>query len=152
MTEEKEEIMEIYKLHVEMADRVSQRRGQTNKFYISLLSALLAIISFYITSTVLVNYRNIFILIFGILGILLCILWALNINSYKQLNTGKFKVLNEIEGKLVYQFYKREWELLGEGKDKVKYFELTKIEKFAPLLLSIPFLMLIFYILCNWKS
>ena len=37
--------LEIYKLHAEMADRVTQRRLQTNRFYISLLTGLIALLS-----------------------------------------------------------------------------------------------------------
>lgn len=32
-------LIEQYKLYVEMADRISARRAETNKFYISLLTA-----------------------------------------------------------------------------------------------------------------
>jgi hypothetical protein len=38
-------LMEQYKICVEMADRVSVRRNQANSFYISLLSALIALLS-----------------------------------------------------------------------------------------------------------
>ena len=35
---------EQYKLYVEMADRVSQRRDQSNRFYVTLVSALVALL------------------------------------------------------------------------------------------------------------
>jgi len=40
----KEHLIEQYKLYVEMTDRISDRRERTNRFYISLLSVLLALL------------------------------------------------------------------------------------------------------------
>ena len=37
-------LLEQYKLYVEMADRVSQRRDQSNRFYVTIVSALAAIV------------------------------------------------------------------------------------------------------------
>lgn len=138
-------VIEQYKLYVEMADRVSTRRSQTNSFYITLLSALMVIISFIVTKNICSVIMNIIYLSYGILGITLCLLWILNIKSYKQLNSGKFKVIAEIEHKLPLQLFKREWEILGGGKDRKKYFKLTKIEMYIPLVLLIPYLLIIIY-------
>ena len=38
-------IIEQYKLYVEMADRISQRRAESNKFFITLLSSMLIVAS-----------------------------------------------------------------------------------------------------------
>jgi hypothetical protein len=40
----KQHLLEQYNLYVEMADRITTRRAQTNRFYISLLSGLLALL------------------------------------------------------------------------------------------------------------
>ena len=79
---------------------------------------------------------------FGVLGISLSISWLITIRSYRQLNTGKFKALHELEEKLAYPFFKREWSLLGknEGKGKNIYFKLTIVETFLPVIFCIPFL------------
>ena len=37
-------LLEQYKLYVEMADRVSQRRDQSNRFYVTIISALVALL------------------------------------------------------------------------------------------------------------
>ncbi|MGB5714327.1 MAG: hypothetical protein WBM44_25875, partial [Waterburya sp.] len=41
-----EHLLEQYKVYLEMADRVSSRRLQTNGFFITIFSALLAVIAF----------------------------------------------------------------------------------------------------------
>ena len=111
-----EHLLEQYKLYVEMADRVSERRMQTNKFYISLLSGLLAL--FPILVSVGTSKQTVILIILPLLGIALCILWYINILSYRQLNSGKFKVIHEIEQYLPFPCYDKEWELLGEKRKK----------------------------------
>ena len=43
----KEHILEIYKLYVDMADRVSQRRANTNAFFISVNTFLVAMVTLF---------------------------------------------------------------------------------------------------------
>jgi len=142
-----EHLLEQYKLYVEMADRISERRMQTNKFYISLLSGLLALLSI-LVSVGKLNQTLIFVII-SLLGIVLCILWHINIRSYRQLNSGKFKVIHEMEQFLPFPCYDREWEVLGEGKEKTKYLQLTRVEKYIPVILAIPYIFLFLYTLAS---
>ena len=142
-----EHLLEQYKLYVEMADRISERRMQTNKFYISLLSGLLALLSILVT-TEKFNQSLVFIVV-SMLGMALCILWHVNILSYRQLNSGKFQVIHEMEQHLPFPCYDREWELLGEGKEKSKYLQLTRVEKYIPLILAIPYIFLFLYTLAS---
>ena len=76
---------------------------------------------------------------FGLLGALLAAAWYIHIRSYRQLNTGKFKPLHELEDKLAYPFFQREWELLEEGENPNKYWRLTVVETFVPSIFFIIF-------------
>src|SRR2546423_6198448 len=98
-------LVEQYKLYVEMADRISARRADTNKFYISLLTALLVILSIVVEKNILSNIQGFVLLAIGILGIALCFVWIVNIRSYSQLNTGKFTVIHDMEKQLPYPCY-----------------------------------------------
>lgn len=138
-------LLEQYKLYVEMTDRISERRIQTNKFYISLLSGLLALLSILVSVDGL-SQHLIFIIV-SLLGIALCVLWHTNIQSYRQLNSGKFKVIHEMEQFLPFSCYNKEWEILEKGKENSKYLQLTKVEKYIPLILSIPYILLFLYTL-----
>jgi hypothetical protein len=138
---EREEILELYKIHVEMIDRVSQRRGALNQFYISILSGLLGVVAFAIDKH-LGNYEKVVFIAIGALGIIACCLWVAKIHSYKQLNSAKFKVLDKIEDKLSFSFYKQEWTILNKEK---KYLTLTNLEKFSPIIFMIPYFILLIY-------
>ncbi len=137
-------LMEQYRLYVNLADAMSIRRSKTNVFYISVLSALLAVIS--LTKTLLTNGA---LLLTGLLGIILCYVWFINLQSYRQLNRAKFKVIHEMELHLPFSCYKKEWSLLGKGKDKGKYLQLTKVEQNVPIILAVPYILLSLYSFYN---
>ena len=65
--------------------------------------------------------------------LLLSASWFIVIRSYRQLNTGKFAALHELETELAYPFFKREWALLEEGKNLSRYWKLTIVETFLPI-------------------
>jgi hypothetical protein len=138
-------LIEQYKMYVEMADRVSARRADTNKFYISLLTALLAILLLVVEKNIFSSLQSLVFLAIALLGIALCFVWVINIRSYSQLNTGKFAVIQEMEKQLPYACYDREWDILGRGADRKKYFQLTRIEQYVPFLIAIPYLILLIY-------
>lgn len=141
----KEHILEQYKLYVEMADRVSTRRGHTNMFYISLLSGLIALLSIVVERNILSDFHNVVLLAVAIMGLSLCFLWFINIRSYRQLNSGKFKVIHEMEQHLPFPCYDKEWEILRRGKEGKRYLQLTHIEQYIPFALAIPYLLLLVY-------
>ncbi|MEP0858768.1 hypothetical protein [Trichocoleus sp. DQ-U1] len=144
-----EHLLEQYKLYVEMIDRTTAKRNQMNSFYISLLSGLLAFISIAtnkdIVNLKLPNFPAIAVLAVAILGIILCFVWQANIQSYKQLNSGKFKVLSEIEQYMPFPCYDREWEILKKDKRYQGYLTQTQVEKYVPFILTIPYLGLLMY-------
>ena len=147
---ENQVLLEQYKMYVEMADRVSARRSDTNKFYISLLTALLIVISFTIDKTAFRDYQGVVFIVVAMMGIGLNVLWYVNIRSYRQLNTGKFKVIQDMEKQLAYACYAEEWKVLAEGADSKKYLQLTRVERFVPLLLSFPYVLLLIYSIVNY--
>lgn len=138
-------LIEQYKLYVEMADRVSTRRAETNRFYTTLLAGLLAVLSIIIEKSDFTGIINIALTGIGFLGIALCIVWYTNISSYRQLNSGKFKVINEMEKQLPFCCYSTEWQILTGGEGKPKYLRLTQVEKYVPMLLTIPYILLLGY-------
>jgi len=77
------------------------------------------------------NFHSFYGLI-SIAGMLICYSWYRLIRSYKDLNSGKFKVVHEIEKLLPISPFDDEWEILGRGKDKTKYLPFTKIEMWVP--------------------
>lgn len=144
-----EQLVKQWELCVEMADRVSARRIDASKLYISLLTGLLVVVPFVIEQNTPSDIRRVVFLTMGFLGLAICLIWILNIRSYKQLNSLKFKVIHEIEQKLPFNCFEREWEILKEEEDSFSYLRLSKIEQVVPILLTIPYLVLVVYSLMH---
>lgn len=136
-------LLEQYKMYLEMADRVSQRRGSANTFFITINAAILTISSWS------AEKFGSLIYIISIVGILLCISWFFAIRSYRQLNSGKFKVIHEIEKELPLNLYQFEWLILKEGKSFKDYWPLSHIECFVPVVFSIFYVILLIIVSKN---
>ncbi len=122
------ERMELYKLMVEMADRVSQRRQSSNSFYLSINTLLFSGSAYIGMSDSSVNQ----ILAIGISGILISWLWMRSIESYRNLNAAKFKIINELEANFSYSPFTREWQELDPDGDGVRHRPFHTVEKLVP--------------------
>ena len=143
-----EEYLQLYKLHAEFADRVSQRREGANRLYTGLLTGLMVAVSALLRLGPSDESINMTLLLgCGIFGMILSASWVIVIRSYRQLNTGKFKALLELEEHLSYPFFTREWELLHQGRDFRRYWKLTVVETLLPITF---FLASILVILLFW--
>ena len=147
--------LEIYKLAIEMADRVSARRISANTFFLSINTALLTLIGF--TYEKFEGDVGVLLVAISIAGIILSLTWLSSIRSYKRLNRAKFTVINELEKELPFQYFTDEWQSLkqqtsGEPlkglrqrwlKFKDRYTELTNIETIVPAVMIVVFLLVI---------
>ena len=129
----KKHLLEQYKLYVEMADRISSRRSNANTFFLSVNTLLVTAIG--VLSKLESGFETLnlwWVLTTSFAGILFCWTWLSIINSYRQLNTGKFKVINTIEQKLPLAMYKAEWSYLKPERGISRYKQLTVVEILVP--------------------
>ena len=148
---QRQELLEIYKLHAELADRVSQRREGANKLYASLLTGILIFLAAFLRYGTGIIPVWLLLIVTGVLGSLFSVSWFIVIRSYRQLNTIKFEVLHKLEEKLAYTFFKREWNLLEKGENKGRYRKLTVVETGLPIIFSFLFLALIVIAFCKFN-
>lgn len=120
-------LLEQYKIYVEMADRISNRRATANSYFLSINSAILAFIG-YITS----KGDDTYLWLLALAGITLSFFWHALINSYKNLNTAKWLVVHEIEKRLPISPYAAEWDAMGRGNNPNLYKPITHIELGVP--------------------
>ena len=142
------DLLEIYKLHADLADRVSQRRTEASKIFVSALLGILALLGLALRFGVGdVPVQAVFSVI-GILGIALTISWLGVIHSHKQLNRVKFRILHKLEEKLPFQFFKDEWDPDNTGSKSNAYWKLTDVEKLMPLVFLLLFVGIAVYGIC----
>ena len=129
---ERHELLEIYRLHAELADRVSQRREGANRLYASLLLASVLFLAALFRFGAGDLPSDLVVIVVGLVGTALSISWLLVIRSYRQLNRGKLSTLQKLEERLAYRFFQFEWEFLGKGDNKRRYYRLTQAEAILP--------------------
>lgn len=126
-----EHLLEQYKIYVNAAEKISDRRQKANEFFLAVNTALVALLGFIAAKT---NSDEVagLLALSSLAGIAMCYLWYRIVRSYDGLNTGKYKVIHLIEKRLPLALYDTEWEVLGRGKRKDLYEPFTKIEAKVP--------------------
>ena len=125
-------LLEQYRLYAELADRVSQRRGNTNTYFLSLNGAALVAISGPWATRLWATAGLAILQLVFLLGI--CISWHLTVRSHRQLSKAKWDVVCVLEQRLPAAPWSAEWNSLGGGKDRQRYWKLTSLEQWAPVL------------------
>ncbi|MFL0092743.1 RipA family octameric membrane protein [Tenacibaculum maritimum] len=147
-----EHTLEQYKMYVESAEKVSDRRSNLNTFYLSLTTTITGVIGYLKTNTI--SNSEYLIIGLSISAILICVYWVNLLENYRKLNSGKFKVIHEIEKELPLNLYDYEWEKLGKGNDPKLYKKLSNVEKIIPTIFGFLFLLVViieFASIINWN-
>jgi len=92
---------EIYKLAVEMADRISARRMLANTFFVTINMGLTALLGshpfrWYVPAA----------------GVVLSAAWWALLRSYRDLNNAKYRVIHTMEQRLPARIFFEEWAAL----------------------------------------
>lgn len=125
--------LEIYKIYVEMADRISQRRQTANSFFLSINTAIIGAVG-YVGFGDVSKVKPMFYALIAFAGLVLCVLWYYLVLSYKSMNSHKFGVIHQIEENMLpLAPYKEEWRLAEEGKNWRTQIPFTHIEQWVPL-------------------
>lgn len=140
-------LLEQYKLYVEMADKVCSRRMLANSFFVGIHTALITAFSVLLKEKILdPNFLGLspFLAV-----ICLCYVWWRIVYSYRQLNSGKFKVIHMLEQMLPVAPYDAEWDYLGKGKNWTLYVPLTHVENWVPACFAIMYILLALVVYCK---
>jgi hypothetical protein len=135
---QRDAVLEQYKLYVEMADRVSNRRGQANTFFLTVNTAVFTLLGVFVQRQTREGEWLLIFPLFALLG--QCLAWFYLVRSYRQLNTAKFIVIGLLEERLpASPYWRAEWSALGEGRDRQKYWPLSHLEQWVPLLFAFTY-------------
>lgn len=136
-SDDKEYVVELYKLMISSSESLIQRRQKTNAFFITVIGSLLAIAGLMIKTGALHSGTMWLMYGFSITGLLLCNSWRNLIDNYGKLNKAKFDVILRLEQDLDAHIYGAEWIALGKGLRPKKYKSFTATEKNVPLYFAI---------------
>ena len=122
-----EMILQEYRLYTEQKDNFIDRNFNTNRFY--MISFLIVILAMIFTSNVVFMERITATLLFSLIGISVCALWWMNVDSYNTLIKIKFaNVIEKIEEKLPVKPFTEEYKGIEEFRNK-KVFMFSDIQK-----------------------
>ncbi|MDV7246222.1 MULTISPECIES: hypothetical protein [Rhodococcus] len=132
-------VLEQYRLYVEMADRVSARRGLANSFFLTLNTGIFTVLVAFGETPPQGTAWWLAIPLIAILG--QCFGWFYLVRSYRLLNSAKYEVVGALEERLpASPFWRAEWWALGEGKDRSRYWPLSHIEQWVPILFGLAYI------------
>lgn len=134
-----EGLLDIYKMSVEMADRISARRAVASSFFLTAQSALVALVAA-------TSHKH---WALAAPGLVLSVTWWLLLRSYRHLNTAKFTVIQALEKRLPARPFHDEWEALkaaGDGTRRYqRYVELGLLERVVPVLFAGIFIVILIW-------
>lgn len=135
-----------------MADRVSARRATANSFFLTLQTALTAVLAAFAGGKA-ADRNDVVLAAAALAGAVTAFAWWMLLRSYRDLNRAKYLVINRIELEhLPLSLFADEWEELQRRPEKPRrwkgrYAELGDAERVVPLVFLVLYLVLAGYIL-----
>ena len=134
-------IFEEYKLYTEQKDRFTERTFLINRFYMVLLLAM--IVAIFLLKDIFIADTFSVLIIFALAGMVISILWWINIDTYNVLIKTKLsKVIEEIEKQLPVQPFKMEYSAVQESKKDKNEFMFTDVQKLFASFIFFVYLMM----------
>lgn len=125
-------LLEQYKLFLQTSEDLVSRRQNVNSFYISLSSALVAIMGVFMAVDFGQRAKLIIVFVFCLIGFILSISWSKTLSCYGNLNGSKMKIISNIEKQLPLSLFDAEWASLSDKLNKKKYVSFTESEQIIP--------------------
>ena len=132
-------LFQQYELYVGIMEKATERRHQTNTFFMTVNSTAITILAATLNMEQQGTEHHIWLLVAAIAGSAISLTWLRLIYSYRHLIIGKFKVIHLIETKLPLKLFSTEWNFVEQGHGK-------KYKDFSPLESLVPIIFLIIYI------
>ena len=158
-------LLELYKTAVEMADRVSARRAGANSFFVTLNTALAAIVGIVSAARKpppngsVPSFDAFGLCVTAAAGIVLAVVWWALLRYYRRLSRAKWAVINRLETRLPASPFTDEWAELHPEEPRseetpakrswwkrlrlrVKHREATVVEQVVPFVFVLLYIIL----------
>ncbi|HEX7362460.1 MAG TPA: hypothetical protein VF283_18360 [Bryobacteraceae bacterium] len=136
-------LLEQYKLYVDSAQKVSEKRISASNYLLTVSSSLLTLFGIVVT-----QMTGAWLIIIPVAGLLVSLAWFSMVRSYKDLNSAKFRVIHELEEHLPAALFAYEWHHCEHGMGKA-YRPITHIERWIPGIFAVVYLGLAVLILAG---
>ncbi|MES2023159.1 MAG: hypothetical protein V4439_00560 [Patescibacteria group bacterium] len=133
--------LEQYRVYLHIFNDTNDRRQKANEFFLGLNTAIMGVLGYLEAKEA--PHNSIIFALVPFVGAGICSCWYSIIHSFKQLNRAKFKVIHMLESKLPAQPFAKEWEILGQEKNRKKYHPISKLEKHIPIIFTLLYVIFI---------
>jgi len=141
----KADLFEQYKLYVESAERISERRVSANNYLLTVNAFLVTLYGLLAAN----RHKGYWAILVPTAGVLVSLTWHRIITSYRDLNTVKFKVIHELEQQMPAALYDYEWQKAEEGLGKA-YHPLSHLERWVPIIFIVLYILLAIVSVLDW--
>jgi hypothetical protein len=138
-SKDRTELLDLYKTMLETSEQLIQRRQVTSGFFITIIGAILAGLSYVFDKKESIEVFLWISLPGLLLAALICRSWHSLLVNYGKLNAAKFKVIGRLEAAIGVRMFDAEWIALGKGVRKQKYQSFTASEANVPKVLMFFF-------------
>jgi len=131
------DLFDQYKLYVESAERISERRVTANNYLLTVNAFLVTLYGLVSAS----RFNTLWTTLVPFTGLLVAITWHRIVTSYRDLNTVKFAVIHELEHQMPAALYAYEWHKAEKGRGRT-YHPLSHLERWIPILFVVLYVLL----------
>ncbi|MGD1927147.1 MAG: hypothetical protein ACFB03_23625 [Paracoccaceae bacterium] len=124
MADDKQEVLELYKVLVGTVTANEQRRQQINSVFLSLIGIGAAGLGAFYQSE-----KPVELLFIAVPGMFLSAIWWAQISYLRRLASAKFRVIETMESQFVMKPFTDEWSILSAASRKAR---LSEIEGIVP--------------------
>jgi hypothetical protein len=140
--------IEQYKLFCQITEALASRRLVTNRLFLAIATALLALPNILKAISEPAKDNNIWVI--PVFGIVFSFLWYRILLSYSTVATARYEIINAMEKKLPFKCYAAEWNKIKLSQHGKCYKAFSKIESWIPRCFLGFFILL--FIMSNWED
>ena len=135
--------LEQYKSYLQDVGNIGSRHENSRRFYLSVVSALFVFLSMAGKDGPLKVVEGPVRTLVGLVGIILCVVWVMHMQSFGAIYRAKFDVLRAMETQCnLFHVFDEEWKYL---KDNPRFKLLTLIDSAIPVLFALLFIALLYF-------
>jgi hypothetical protein len=132
-------IVSQYQAIIGMIQLNYTRRTATNRFYLSLGSALVVFLTYVVDPSLDADVKKYAAYLVASVGLVLCLVWGIQIRSLRSLIGIQVSLAIELERQLPFNFLERQHELQNHPGYFIRY---GFVEQLLPFVMCLPFLMI----------
>jgi hypothetical protein len=134
--------LSLYLYYAGQTERLVERRAANSRYFLTVNTAFITILGFAFRHE-LAGQQPAWLAALPLAGIVVCMIWAQLVRSYRVLTGARFKVIKEMERALPAAPYTEEWQLIKADPAYGGYFSIARLEAVVPWVFAVIYAVLL---------